>query len=177
MQIFIMHFDEINGNVPLLFFPDETTQNNEKFMDVFKFNSIWLLDSEDKTNDKYISLNYDGKIYLARVYRISSNLGRKESFPLENSSDTIMVTVVLPIELVSYGLDFLIVITELFFEDYKELLYYIFLSEILQENGVKAPKMRKIIEAGSHLKEQLRISIKTNQEKYFSLILSHQQNY
>jgi hypothetical protein len=177
MQIFIMHFDEINGNVPLLFFPDESTQNNEKFMNFFKYHSIWFLDSEDKTNDKYISLNYKGKIYLARVYRISSNFGRNGSFPLENSSDTIMVTVVVPIELVSYGFDFLNVITELFFKDYKELLYYIFLSEILQEKGVKTPKMRKIIEAGTHLKERLRKSIKHNQEKFFSLILTHQQNH
>lgn len=174
MQIFIMHFDEINGNVPLLFFPDESIRNNEKFMDFFK---CWFLDSEDNIDDKYISLNCDGKIYLARAYRISSNLDRKGSFPLKNSSDTIIVTVVVPTELVSYGIDFLNVITELFFKDYKELLCYIFLSEILQENGVKAPKMKKMLVAGTHLKEQLRKSIKNNQEKFFSLILSHQQNH
>lgn len=96
---------------------------------------------------------------------------------MKNSSDTIIVTVVVPTELVSYGIDFLNVITELFFKDYKELLCYIFLSEILQENGVKAPKMKKMLVAGTHLKEQLRKSIKNNQEKFFSLILSHQQNH
>lgn len=170
MQIFILHFDEINGNVPLLFFPDESIKNNEKFMDFFKFQ---LLESEDKTNDKYISLDYDTKIYVARLFRISSKLG-KISVPLESSSDIIIVTVLLPVEFVSYGLNFLNVVTELFFKEYKELLYYIFLSEILEENRIKTPKMRKIIEAGSHLKDQLRKSIKINQEKYFSLILSHQ---
>ena len=164
MQIFIMHFDEINGNVPLLFFPDESFQNNEKFMDLFKFHLPWFFDSEDKTNDKYISLDYDGKIYLARIYRISSNVGRKRSFFLEFPFDTIIVTVVVPKEVVSYGLDFLNVVTELFFKEYKELLNYIFLSEILQEKGVEGPKMRNIIEAGTHLKEQLRESIKNNQD-------------
>lgn len=172
MQIFILHFDEINGNVPLLFFPDETIKNNEKFMEIFKFQ---LLESEDKTNDKYISLTYETKIYLARLFKISSKLG-KISVPLESSSDIIIATVLLPVGFVSYGLNFLSVITELFFKEYKELLYYIFLSEILEENMIKTPQVRKIIEAGSHLKDQLRKSIKANQKKYFSLILSHQKN-
>jgi hypothetical protein len=126
-----MHFDEINGNVPLLFFPDETFQNNEKFMDLFKFHLPWFLDSEDKTNVKYVSLEYYDKIFLARICRISSNMGRERNLFLEFPFDTIIVTVLVPKEVVSYGLNFLNVVTELFFQDYKEMLNYIFLSEIL----------------------------------------------
>ena len=102
-------------------------------------------------------------------------MGRKRSFFLEFPFDTIIVTVVVPKEVVSYGLDFLNVVTELFFKEYKELLNYIFLSEILQEKGVEGPKMRNIIEAGTHLKEQLRESIKNNQGKFFSQVINHQQ--
>jgi hypothetical protein len=40
---------------------------------------------------------------------------------------------------------------------------------------VEGPKIRNIVEAGTQLKEQLRESIKKNQEKFFSQVISHQQ--
>ncbi len=175
VQVFIMHFDEAYGNIPLLIFPDESIKDNEKLVRLLKYHPIWFLESEDQVNDEHIDLIYDGKAYLARKYQITSQLGKCQTYLPKKAFDLIVVFIIVPKELASYGLSFLNEITEIILKEFKYCLSEIIESEILKENTIKTPKMRKTIEKGELLKEQIINLISIRQEEYFSSILSHAQ--
>jgi hypothetical protein len=177
IHVFIMHFDEVYGNMPLLVFPGKSIKDSEKLVRFLKYHHIWFLESEDQYSDEHIDLIYDGKAYLARKYQITSKLGKTQNYQPKKGFDLIVVFIIVPKELASYGLSFLNEISEMIFDEFNYYLSEIIESEILKERAIKTPKMRKIIEKGDLLKEQIINLINLRQEEYFSSILSHLQEH
>jgi hypothetical protein len=172
-----MHFDEANGNIPLLIFPDESIKHNEKIINFLKAHPIWFLDLEEQRNSEPTSIIHEDNIYLAKKFRMLSEIDKKYSDPITKSFNMVTVIIALPKELESDGLNFLNIIVERICKDLKEELYQIIESEILKEKNVLTIKMREIIERGELLKDQIIKQIQTIQKDYFSTILSLQLKY
>lgn len=158
-QIFIIYFDEINGYIPLLIFPDDFIKNDEKLMRPIKFHPIWFLNAKDQKDSEQINLIYDGKVYFAKKRKLGLR---------EKTFDIIVVIIALPKEMALYGSKFLNLISEFVIEEFEDLFYQIIESEILKENLIKTPESREIIKKGDILKIEMKNLIKNIWGDYFS---------
>ena len=62
-----MHFDEINGNIPILIYPDELIKRNERLMHLDKFRPICFLDLENQIENEHVSIVYNEKVYFIKL--------------------------------------------------------------------------------------------------------------
>ena len=173
-QLYLLHFDEAVGLIPLLIFPDKNIKNNEKELRLIKYHPIWFLDLGNERGFEYIILNYNGKVYFAKKLKIFSKRKiRRVRFKDENF-EIIVVIVVLPKRFENYGSALLNIITKSIKKSFGASLYQIIESEILKENVIKTPKIIEIIKRGDFIKENIKNLIKGIWEHYFD---SKRYNY
>jgi len=170
-QIFILYFDEINRDIPLLIFPDEFIKDDEEKMRPVKFHPIWFLDAKNQKDSGHINLVYDGKVYFAKKFQIFSRKKKRRAGLREKTLDTIVVIIVLPKEMELYGSNFLNIILKFVVEDFEDLIYQIIESEILKEKLIKTPESKEIIKKGDILKLYIKNLMKNIWEDYLSSII------
>lgn len=173
-QIYVLHFDEVKGLLPILIFSNEFIKKNEKQILPIKFHPIWFLDSENERDFEQINLVYNGKVYFAKKFK--TLLKRKPRIKDENF-DKVVIIIVLPKEFDIYGSDLLNIITKTIKKNFGPSLYQIIESEILKENLIKSPRIIEIIKRGEIIKENIKNHLKKIWENYFdSKIYFYEKN-
>ena len=176
-QIYILHFDEVKGLIPILIFSNEFIKKNEKQIRPIKFHPIWFLDSENERDFEQIKLVYNGKVYFAKKFKTFLERKKRKPRIKDEKFDKVVIIIVLPKEFSIYGSDLLNIITKMIKKNFGPSLYQIIESEILKENLIKSPRIIEIIKRGEIIKENIKNHLKKISENYFdSKIYFYEKN-
>lgn len=169
-QIYILYFDKVKGQIPLLIFPNECIKNNEQELHPIKFHPIWYMDAENQRGFEQVNLVYKGKVYIAKKFKIFLKRKKRRVRFKDENFDIAVIIIVLPKKSDIYGSDLLRIITKTIKKNFRTLLYHIVESEILKENLIKTPKIIEIIKRGDFIKENIKNQVKKIWERYFNSI-------
>jgi len=170
-EIYIMYFDELKGNIPLLIYPDESIKRNSKKMRPIKYHPIWFLDTNIQNEFDHVDLIYNRKVYLARKFQtISKRKKRREGFKTE-TPELIVIIIALPSDLYNYGENLLNNLSELIITNFDKELYQIIESEIAKDELIKTAKLGGIINKGNSKKKEIKDLIDFISKEYFLSII------
>lgn len=176
-QIYILHFDEVKGLIPISIFSNEFIKKNEKQIRPIKFHPIWFLNSENLRGFEQVNLVYNGKVYLAKKFKIFLERKKRKPRIKGENFDKVVIIIVLPKEFDIYGSDLLNIITKIIKKNFGRSLNQVIESEILKENLIKSPRIIEIITRGELVKENIKNHLKKIWENYFdSLMYSYEKN-
>jgi len=176
-QIYIIYFNEILGQIPLLIFPEDSIKVNEEKMRPVKFHPIWFLDGKDQNGFRHINLVYEGKVYFAKKFQNFSKKKKSMAGLKEGILELIVIIIVLPKKMDTYGLNFLNIISEKILIDFEDSVYQIIESAIQKENLIRTPKIREIIKKGDCEKDDIKNLIQDIWENYFLSISNYYEEY
>ena len=163
----MLYFDEFEGHIPLLTYPNDSMKNNFKDMRPINIHPIWYLDAKIKSPSDCIKLIYRGKIYFAKKFLATSKRKKRRSGLKTDTPETIVIVATLPSEIEIFGNDLLIKITEIIIENFYNSLYQLIEAEIAMKGKIKSPKIEEIIKKGKLLKGEIKELIKKTYENYF----------
>jgi len=176
-QVYILHFDEVKGLIPILIFSNEFIKKNEKQILPIKFHPIWFLDSENERDFEQIKLVYNGKVYFAKKFKTFLKKKKRKHRIKDEKFDNVVIIIVLLKEFNIYGSDLLNIITKTIKKNFGPSLNQIIESEILKENLIKSPRIIEIIKRGEIIKEKIKNHLEKIWENYFdSIIYSYEKN-
>ncbi|MFX1478461.1 MAG: hypothetical protein ACFFCI_10030 [Promethearchaeota archaeon] len=173
-KIFIMHFNESIGVIPLLIYPHDSVKNDENIMRPIKYHPIWFLDSQEESKSESIDLIYEGKVYFARKFKIfleaKNSIVKRE----EPAFNLVVLILVFLKNMNLFGKNYLNIVTEIIIKNFENLLQNIIISEIQQLEVIKTSKT-KLITEGDLAKEKIKILLNDICRDYFSLIYYYQK--
>ncbi|MFW9937808.1 MAG: hypothetical protein ACFFD5_09170 [Candidatus Thorarchaeota archaeon] len=167
--VYVLFFDEAQGHVPLLIYPDDRYKNDKKFMRPIKYHPIWFLGAEDVLDHidlEFKGYTFFGKRFLAKSLRKKRRAGLEEETP-----ETIVIIVSLPNKIEIFGDDLIKTLTDEIRENFGTRMYEIIQAEILGDQVIKSPETKKIIEKGNKIKAELMDLIEKTSEHFFSDVI------
>ncbi|MFX1573832.1 MAG: hypothetical protein ACFFB0_13870 [Promethearchaeota archaeon] len=167
-QIYILHFNEIKGLIPILIFSNEFIEKNENQIRPIKFHPIWFLNSENLRGFEQVNLVYNEKVYFAKKFKIFLERKKRKPRIKEENFDKIVIIIVLPREFDIYGSDLLNILMKTVKKNFSPSLNQIIESEILKENLIISPKIKEIIKRADIVKENIRNNLIKICENYFN---------
>jgi len=147
--VYLLYFDEAQGHVPLLIYPDDKYKDDKKFMRPIKYHSIWFLSSDDLSALDHIDLEYKGFTYFGKKFFTKSKRKKRRAGLEEETPETIVVIVSLPTDIEIFGDGLIRKITEEIQDKYDEHLYKIIECEIAKEQVIKTEKRMNCLVASS----------------------------
>ncbi len=166
--VYIMYFDEAQGHMPLLIYPVDKYKNNITFMRPIKYHPIWFLSSDESDALDHIDLEFKGYTFFGKKFLTQSKREKRRAGLEEETPETIVVILSLPDKIELFGDELIRLLTQGIKDKYEDKLYEIIDSEILKEEVIKTPKIKKRIEKGESIKKKLRNEIETMNNKFFS---------
>ncbi len=166
--VYVMCFDEEKGHLPLLIFPHEEYKNNKKFMRPIKYHPIWFFKMNEQDALDHVDVEYKKYTFIGKKFNSKSKRTKKRAGLEENAPETIIVIVSLPNDLVIFGDDLIRLMTENIQEKYGDNLFEIIEYLDAKEQIIKTPDVKKKIEKGSKLKENLRNFIQETLSDFFN---------
>ncbi len=170
-MVYVLYFDEAQGHIPLLIFPDDKYKEDKKFMRPIKYHSIWFLSSDDLSALDHIDLEYKGFTYFGKKILTKSKRKKRRAGLEEETPETIVIIVSLPNDIEIFGDGLIRKLTETIQDKYDEQLYKIIESEIAKEQIIKTEKIKTCIQEGTEIKEELRTLITEITEDYFDTVI------
>ena len=160
-----MFFDEKRGQVPLLIYPDDRLRNDKRYMRPINYHPVWFLETEelDHIDLEYKGYTFFGKKFLAKSKRIKRRAGLEEETP-----ETIVVIVSLPVEIDIFGDELIKRLLEELRNNFEDKLYEVIECEIAMETVIKTPKIQECISQGNKVKLFMRELIDKTIKDYFS---------
>ena len=171
--VYVLYFDEAQGHMPLLIYPIETYKNDKAFMRPIKYHPIWFLSLNESDALDHIDLEYKGYTFFGKKFLTQSKREKRRSGLQEDTPETIVIVVSLPINIELFGDELIRILTQEVKDNYEDKLFEIIDSEILQGEVIKTPKIKKRIEIGQEIKKQLRNSIKKITNTFFSDVIKN----
>jgi len=157
--VYVLYFDEAQGHMPLLIYPVETYKNDKAYMRPIKYHPIWFLSLDESNALDHIDLEFKGHTFFGKKFLTKSNREKRRAGLVEETPETI---------------DELIRILTLEVKDkYGDKLFEIIDSEILKEEVIKTPKIKKRIEKGESIKKKLRDLIEKTTNTFFSDVIKN----
>ena len=100
-QVILAAFDEVRGQQPLASYPDKDLILNENAMKPIAIHSVWFLSVEEQEEFDHIDLEYNGRTYLAKKFRVPNfGMRKKERAGSEDETfETVVLFVSIPDEL------------------------------------------------------------------------------
>lgn len=166
--VYVLYFDEAQGHVPLLIYPNDRYKDDKKFMRPIKYHPIWFLSADEQEVLDHIDLEFKGYTFFGKKFLTSSKRRKRRAGLEEETPETIVVIVSLPTKLEILGDELIKQMTTEIRENFEKNLFEIIESEILKDAVIKTPKVEKLIEKGDHIKNRLRELIEKIVNKYFS---------
>jgi len=166
--VYVMYFDEEKGHVPLLIYPDDKYKNNKAYMRPIKYHSIWFLPVEEQEALDHVDLEYKGFIFFAKKFLTKSKRKKRRAGLEEETPETIVIIVSLQNDIEIFGDDLIRELTLKIRENFEDKLFEVIESEIAKEEVIKTAKVKKIIEHGTKIHDDLRDLIAKIITDYFS---------
>ncbi|TFG27384.1 MAG: hypothetical protein EU532_07585 [Promethearchaeota archaeon] len=170
-MVYVLYFDEAQGHIPLLIFPDDRYREDKKFMRPIKYHSIWFLSSEDLSALDHIDLEYKGFTYFGKKFLTKSKREKRRAGLEEETPETIVIIVSLPKDIEIFGDGLIKILTKEIKDKFDDKLYKIIECEIAKEQIIKTEKVKKCIKEGTEIKNQLRGLIADIADDYFSRVI------
>jgi hypothetical protein len=166
--VYVMYFDEKKGQIPLLMYPDDRYRNNKQYMRPIHYHPIWFLETEelDHIDLEYKGYTFFGKKFLAKSERKKRRAGLEEETP-----ETIVIVVSLPIELEIFGDDLIRSLIDKIRKKFEDQFFEVIESEIAKDTVIKTPKVQEAIDNGNKIKVFMRELIDNTVKEYFSSVI------
>ncbi len=163
--VYVMFFDEKRGQVPLLMYPDDRLRVDKRYMRPINYHPVWFLETDelDHIDLEYKGYTFFGKKFLAKSKRIKRRAGLEEETP-----ETIVVIVSLPVEIDIFGDELIKRLLEELRNNFEDKLYEVIECEIAMETVIKTPKIQECISQGNKVKLFMRELIDKTIKDYFS---------
>ena len=169
--VYVLYFDEAQGHMPLLIFPEEKYKDDKAFMRPIKYHPIWFLSLDESDALDHIDLEFKGFTFFGKKFLTKSNREKRRSGLEEETPETIVIIVSLPDKIELFGDELIRLLTQEVKDKYEDKLFEIIASEILKEEVIKSPKIKKRIEKGVSIKKELRNSIEKITNTFFSDVI------
>jgi len=166
--VYIMYFDEKKGQIPLLMYPDDRFRSNKKYMRPINYHPIWFLETEELD---HIDLEYKGYAFFGKKFSAKSERKKRRAGLEEETPETIVVVVSLPIELEIFGDDLIRKLTDEIRNKFENEFYEVIESEIARETVIKTPKIQEYIKKGKKIKFFMRELIDKTVKEHFSNVI------
>jgi len=166
--VYVMYFDEARGHVPLLIYPDDQYKDNKKYMRPIKYHSIWFLPVEEQEALDHVDLEYKGFIFFGKKFLTKSKRKKRRAGMQEETPETIVIIVSLQNDIEIFGHDLIRELTVKIRENFEDKLFEVIESEIAKEEVIKTAKVKKIIEHGTKIHDELRELVSQIITDYFS---------
>ncbi len=134
------------------------------------YHPVWFLETQERGLD-HIDLEYNAYTFFGKKFFVKSNRQKRRAGLKEDTPETIVVIVSLPVEIDIFGDDLIRKLTAKIREKFEDNLYEVIESEILKDDIIKTQKMHERIDKGKKLKVFLRELIDKTIKDYFSRIL------
>jgi len=171
--VYVLYFDEAQGHMPLLIYPVETYKNDKAYMRPIKYHPIWFLSLDESDALDHIDLEFKGQTYFGKKFLTKSNREKRRAGLVEETPETIVIIVSLPNKIELFGDELIRILTLEVKDKYGDKLFEIIDSEILKEEVIKTPKIKKRIEKGESIKKELRDSIEKTTNTFFSDVIKN----
>ena len=166
--VYIMYFDEKKGQIPLLMYPDDRFRSNKQYMRPINYHPIWFLETEELD---HIDLEYKGYAFFGKKFLAKSKRKKRRAGLEEETPETIVVVVSLPIELEIFGDNLIRKLTDEIRNKFENEFYEVIESEIARETVIKTPKIQEYIKKGKKIKFFMRELIDKTVKEYFSNVI------
>jgi hypothetical protein len=163
--VYVLYFDEKKGQFPLLMYPNDKFRTDRRYMRPINYHPVWFLETEDLD---HIDLEYKGYTFFGKKFLVKSKRPKRRAGLEEETPETIVIIVSLPIELEIFGDGLIRQLTDEIREKFEDQLYELIESEIANENVIKTPKIQERISKGNKIKVFMRELIDTTVKNYFS---------
>ena len=168
--VYVLYFDEASGHVPLLIFPIEENQliENKRFMRPIKYHPVWFLSAEEQGPLDHIDLEFKGFTFFGKKF-LTKSMRKKRRAGLEKETPETIVTIVsLPNDLAILGDDLIHLLTDGIKERFDDKLFKIIEYEVVKDQVIKTPNIKKIIDEGLKIREDLNQFMYEITNNYFS---------
>ncbi len=171
--VYVLYFDEAQGHMPLLIYPDEKYKNDKAFMRPIKYHPIWFLSLDESDALDHIDLEFKGYTFFGKKFLTKSDREKRRAGLKVETPETIVIIVSLPKSIELFGDELIRLLTQEVRDKYEDKLFEIIDSEILKEEVIKSPKIKKRIEKGESIKKGLRKSIEKTTNTFFSDVIKN----
>ena len=138
-----------------------------------KYHPIWFLSLNESDALDHIDLEYKGYTFFGKKFLTQSKREKRRSGLQEDTPETIVIIVSLPNNIELFGDELIRILTQEVKDKYEDKLFEILDSEILQDEVIKTPKIKKRIEIGQAIKKKLRASIEKTTNTFFSDVIKN----
>jgi len=166
--VYVLYFDEKKGQFPLLMYPNDKFRNHKRYMRPINYHPVWFLETEDLD---HIDLEYKGYAFFGKKFLTKSERPKRRAGLEEDTPETIVIIVSLPIELEIFGDGLIRQLTDEIRNKFDDQFYKVIESEIANENVIKTPKIQERISKGNKIKVFMRELIDNNVKNYFSTVI------
>lgn len=167
--VYVLFFDEAQGHVPLLIYPDDRYKDDKKFMRPIRYHPIWFLGAEDVLD--HIDLEFKGYTFFGKRF-LTKSMRKKRRAGLEvETPETIVIIVSLPNKIEIFGDELIKNLTDEIRENFGSKMYEIIQAEVLRDEVIKSPETKKIIEKGNKIKAELMDLIDKTSNHFFSSVI------
>ncbi|MFX0028394.1 MAG: hypothetical protein ACFE8B_04250 [Candidatus Hermodarchaeota archaeon] len=163
--VYVLYFDEKKGQIPLLMYPNDKFRSDRRYMRPINYHPVWFLDTEDLD---HIDLEYKGYTFFGKKFLVKSERAKRRAGLEEETPETIVIIVSLPIELDIFGDELIRKVTDEMRKKFEDQFFEVIESEIADENVIKTPKMQERINQGKKIKVFMRELIDNTVKNYFS---------
>jgi hypothetical protein len=171
--VYVMYFDEAQGHMPLLIYPDDNYRNNKTFMRPIKYHPIWFLSLDESDALDHIDLEFKGYTFFGKKFLTRSKREKRRAGLEEETPETIVVILSLPDNIELFGDGLIRLLTQNIRDKYESKLFEIIDSEILKEEVIKSPAVKQRIEKGESFKKELRADIEVTTNTFFSDVIKN----
>jgi hypothetical protein len=166
--VYVMYFDEKKGQIPLLMYPDDRFRSNKKYMRPIDYHPVWFLETEDLD---HIDLEYKGYTFFGKKFLAKSERQKRRAGLEEETPETIVIIVSLPIELEIFGDVLIRKLTDEIRSKFEDQFFEVIESEIARDTVIKTPKILEHINKGNKIKVFMRQLIDKTVKEYFSNVI------
>ncbi|MFX1289063.1 MAG: hypothetical protein ACFFFY_10965 [Promethearchaeota archaeon] len=171
--VYVMYFDEAQGHMPLLIYPVDQYKRNKAFMRPIRYHPIWFLSLDESDALDHIDLEFKGYTFFGKKFLTRSQREKRRAGLEEETPETIVIILSLPKNIELFGDELIRLLTQEIRDKYENKLFEIIDSEILKEEVIKSPKIKKRIERGESIKKELRSEIEAIINKFFSNVVKN----
>jgi hypothetical protein len=133
-----------------------------------KYHSIWFLPVEEQEALDHVDLEYKGFIFFGKKFLTKSKRKKRRAGLHEETPETIVIIVSLQNDIEIFGHDLIRELTVKIREKFEDKLFEVIESEIAKEEVIKTAKVKKIIEHGTKIHDELRELVSQIITDYFS---------
>ena len=171
--VYVLYFDEVKGHVPLLIFPivEKKLKENKRFMRPIKYHPVWFLSVEEQEPLDHIDLEFKGYTFFGKKFLTKSKRKKRRAGLEEETPETIVVIVSVPNDIAIFGDELIHLMTSKIKENFDDKLFKVIEYEVVKDQVIKTPNVKKIIEEGMKIKEDLNSLVHKISDNYFSRAL------